>query len=94
MSAELTKIVWREWFNAAAVAQLIAMDSLPRNETTFDCRLLNGDEVAAAVARLQNKQDGEAFRDGGMLTISEPAEFAGDYRIVVDYEPTFFAYSE
>lgn len=94
MSEELTTVVWREWFNEATIAQLTAMGTLPRNETLLDCRLLNGADVAAAIAEDANGGDNEAFREGGELTIIEPEEFAGDYEISIDYEPFFFAHEK
>lgn len=91
---EKTKIVWREWFSESAVKQLTEMDTLPRNETEIDTRLFDGADVAAAIAENENHYDGEAFREGGEIVILEPEEFAGTYRIDVEYTPTFTAYQD
>ena len=89
--AELTTIVWREWFNEAAVKQLTEMGTLPRNEIDIDTSYMGGESVAAEIAEKANWQDSEWFRSGGEIVILEPEEFAGTYRIIVDYEPTFYA---
>ena len=49
---EMTKFVWREWFNADAVKKLTEMGTLPRNETEIDARWMTGEEVAAKVHQL------------------------------------------
>jgi len=90
----LTKVIWRDWFNAAAVAQMEAMKTLPREEIMIDCRSLTGNEVAAEIARKTNEQDSTSFREGGQIVIIDPKRFAGAYKICVDYEPTFYAYTD
>lgn len=87
------KVVWREYYNEAAIKQLEAMGTLPRNESMIDCRWCTGAEVAALVAEDAYRQDSEQFREGGDLVILEPEEFAGSYEIGVDYEPVFHAYA-
>src|ERR1039458_2816711 len=79
-----TKIVWREWFNEAAVASLTKMGTLPRNESMIDTRWMDGEEIAAEIAKEANDQDGESFREGGEIVIVEPAEFAGTYDLSVE----------
>ena len=86
-----TKIVWREWFNEAAVAALTKMKTLPRNESMIDTRWMDGEEIAAEIAKEENEQDGEAFRESGEIVILEPTEFAGTYDVSVEYEPVFSA---
>jgi hypothetical protein len=89
----MATVIWREWYNAAAVKKLTEMGTLPRNEIEIDDFYMDdGDTVACIIAETANKQDGECFREGGELTIVEPASIAGDYEISVDYEPVFSAY--
>lgn len=90
--SNLTKIVWREWFNASAIKQMTEQGTLPREECEIDARFEDGAGVAALVAEEVNGHDNEAFREGGELVILEPTEFAGTYRIDVEYTPTFTAY--
>lgn len=90
--AKLTTIVWREWFNEAAVKQLTEMGTLPLNETDIDTNYMTGDDVAAEVAEKANQQDNESFCSGGEIVILEPEEFAGTYKITTEYEPRFTAY--
>lgn len=88
----MTTIVWREWYDENAVRQLTDMGTLPRYETEIDARYMDCDDVAAEIAEKANRDDSERFRDGGMLVIIAPEEFAGDYDIAVDWEPRFTAY--
>lgn len=88
----MTTIVWREWYDENAVRRLTDMGTLPRCETEINSCYMVGDDVAAEIAEKVNRDDSESFRDGGMLVIIEPEEFAGDYDIVVDWEPHFTAY--
>ena len=90
--ADLTTIVWREWYNDAAVENMTEMGTLPRYETDIDTRYMDGDGIAAEIAEKQNIQDSESFREGGEIVILEPEEFAGTYEISVEYEPRFTAY--
>ena len=90
--SELTTIVWREWFNEAAVKQLTETGTLPRNETDIDTSYMDGEDVAAEIAEKANSQDSESFRSGGEIVILEPEEFAGTYEILTEYEPRFTAY--
>lgn len=89
---EKTTIVWREYYNEASIKKLEEMGTLPRNETDIDTRLMDGEEVAAAIAEAENKRDFECFREGGDIVILEPEEFAGTYEVQVEYEPYFSAY--
>ncbi|MBO4228060.1 hypothetical protein [Bradyrhizobium neotropicale] len=85
-------VVWREWFNEAAIKQMTEMGTLPRNETEVSVGSHdNGEDVAALVAEDVAKEDSEAFRDGGTIVILEPEDFAGEYDIEVEYTPTYFA---
>jgi hypothetical protein len=85
------EIVWREWYNAAAVAKMTEMGTLPSYETDIDARFMSGDEVAAAIAEAAYRADSGCFRNGGVLVITSPPEFAGTYEVSVDYEPVFSA---
>lgn len=88
----MTTIVWREYYNDAAVAQLTAMGTLPRNETEIDTADMQGYEVAAEIAQRDFDDTFESiFREGGRMVILEPVEFAGTYEIQVDYVPQFSA---
>lgn len=88
----MTTIIWREWYDDNAVRQLTKMGTLPRYETEIDTRYMDGDDVAAKVAEKASRYDSESFRDGGVLVLLEPEEFAGDYEITVEWEPCFTAY--
>lgn len=94
MNEHLTKIVWRDWYSEGAIATMTAMKTLPREETEIDARFMDGEDVAADLVRLANENEGECYREGGKITILEPAEFAGNYDVAVDYEPSFSAYKE
>lgn len=89
-----TKVVWREWYDEAAVKALTEMGTLPREETMLNIMFENGEDVAGMIAEECNKRDGEHFREGGDIVILEPAEFAGTYRITTEYEPVFYARKE
>lgn len=91
MTNTLTKIVWREWFNASAVKQLTEMGTLPRYETMIDCSAENGHSVAELVAADAYSQNADGYGENWGMVIVEPAEFAGTYNIEVDYKPTFCA---
>ena len=87
-----TKIIWREWFNAPAVAKMTEMGTLPKEETEIDTCGEDGRSVAELIAKEATDHGSEMFRESGaMIVILEPQEFAGTYDISVDYEPTFFA---
>lgn len=89
----MATVIWREWYNEAAVKQLTAMGTLPRNEIEIDdFDMTDGDVVARLIAEDAYKHDPEYFREGGDLVIMEPAIIAGHYQISVDYEPVFSAY--
>lgn len=90
----MTIIVWREFFKPEVVEQLTKMGTLPREETNVDVRRKDGPGVARFLAEMSNKSDAEQFREGGAITILEPEQFAGDYDIIVDYEPVFYAYKK
>lgn len=94
MGPEEITVVWREWFSDAAVLKLIELKTLPREEIKLDVRGMDGDEVAAEIAKCEHANGSEMFRESTRITILEPKEFAGDYHISVDYEPTFFAYQD
>lgn len=93
---EMIKVVWRKWYNAPAVAQLEAMGTLPRNEIELDIDFPRDDgaSVARAIAEDAHQNDAESFCEGGEIVILEPEDFAGTYRIGVDYEPSFSAWQE
>lgn len=91
MSSKMHQIVWREWYNAPAVAQMEAMGTLPKETIDIDCRYLTKDEVAAEIARRINLEDSESFARGGEIVIISPEEFAGTYSIDVDWTPSFSA---
>jgi uncharacterized protein YaiL (DUF2058 family) len=85
-------VIWREWYNEATVKQLTEFGTLPRNETEVDdFDITDGEVVARVIATKANEDDPESFREGGEITIVEPAAIAGDYEISVDYAPTFYA---
>jgi hypothetical protein len=87
-----TKIVWREWFNKAAVAKMTEMGTLPRRETYIDTRFSDGCGIAEEIAKSANNEDYEMFaKSGDVLVILEPEEFAGAYQIEVDFDPNFTA---
>lgn len=90
--SNLTKVVWREWFNAPTVAKLTEMGALPREEVELDTKFEDGPGVAALIAKDATDHGSEAFREETEIVIIEPEEFAGTYKICVDYEPTFTAY--
>lgn len=89
----LTKIIWREWYNEAACAAMEKMGTLPRNESEIDTRWMDGEEVAAEIAKQEYSRDFEAFREGGDIVILEPEEFAGKYEVGVEYAPNFYAHA-
>lgn len=84
-------VIWRDWFDKAAVAQLTAMGTLPRNEFEFNGWAMDGSDVAQAIAEEQHKFDSTSYCDGGRIEILEPEKFAGVYEIHVDWEPSFHA---
>lgn len=92
------KVIWREWYNDFVVETMTKLGTLPRNETEvipkYFGQMLNGAEAASEIARQANREDPEAFRNGGEIVILEPPEWAGTYDIEVDYEPTFTAYMQ
>jgi hypothetical protein len=90
----MATVIWREWFNAAAVKKMTEMGTLPREEIEVDDFDVEsgGRTVARIIAAAANKQDPEQFREGGGLVIVEPEAIAGTYEITVDYEPVFYAY--
>jgi len=88
----MTLVVWREWYNEQAVEQLTAMGTLPHNETELPIDdLMDGCDVAAEVAKLENHFDCTAFERGGKIVILEPEYVAGTFEINVEYEPFFSA---
>lgn len=89
--AVLTKIVWRELFEEATVVALTKMGTLPRNMSMIDTRFEDGEGVAQLIAEESYNQDAESFSEGGEIVIIEPAEFAGTYDLVAEYEPSFTA---
>lgn len=90
----MTTIVWREWFNEAAVKQLTAMGTLPREEMDLDCDHLDGEDIAALIGEQCNKEHGSMFTDTTEIVILEPEKFAGTYRVHVEYEPSYSAYRQ
>jgi hypothetical protein len=89
----MATVVWREWFNDAAVKQLEAMGTLPRNEIEIDdFEADDGQAVACTIAEQAHQEDSECFREGGKIVIVEPAPIAGTYDICVDYDPSFSAF--
>lgn len=89
----MTTVVWREWFNEAAVKKMTEMGTLPRDETEIeDAYVTDGSDAAAELVRQANKSDFEAFREGGKIVIIEPEYYAGTYDVTVDYEPYFDAF--
>ena len=90
--SNLTKIVWREWYNAPAVAKMTEMGTLLREECELDVRGEDGAGVAALIAKDATDHGSEAFHSETEIVILEPEEFAGTYKIHVDFEPTFTAY--
>lgn len=86
------KIIWREFFNEAAVKQLTEMGTLPRYETEMDVdEYTDGEEAAAEIAEKAFREDSEMFREGGTLVIVEPEHLSGTYDIEVEYRPSFYA---
>lgn len=91
MSEHLT-IIWRPYFDDAAVANLTEIGTLPRNETIIeDYDYDSGEDVAAEVARVEHNFCSDIFVNGGDMVILEPENYAGRYDIFVDWEPTFSA---
>lgn len=91
----MVRVIWRDWYNEAAVASMSKMGTLPRNEIEvddFDAQ--DGDAVAVLIAEEANRQDSECFREGGEIVIMEPEDIAGTYAITVDWVPTFDACRE
>lgn len=88
----MTKVVWREWYSDTVVEQLEAMGTLPRYETEIDTQFEDGEGVARLIAVDTSSHDAESFRTETEIVILEPAEFAGTYKICVDYEPSFHAF--
>lgn len=93
-----TKIVWREWYGAYAIAALEKLGTLPRYEIELDLGFNPsggnkklGEKIARTIAQYAHDEDAEMFQKSGRLTIVEPEKFAGDYDITVDYEPVFHA---
>jgi hypothetical protein len=90
----LTRVVWREWFNAPAVARMTEMRTLPREEVELNLALIrDGADLAEAIAEDATQDGSELFRSETEIVILEPAEFAGTYRVCVDYEPTYTAFA-
>lgn len=90
--SNLTKVVWREYFEPIHVAALMHAGTLPRDEVMLDTRGDDGRDVAAAIAEHETSNGSELFRESGTkITIVEPEEFAGDYVVTVDYTPDFSA---
>ena len=89
----MTTVVWREWFNEAAIKKMTEMGTLPREETELVIDDLDeGSDIAAVIARNANRSDFEAFQNGGKIVILEPEYIAGTYDISVEFEPCFSAY--
>lgn len=91
-------VIWREWYNESAVEAMTKLGTLPRNETDVGYEPgefgFDGADAASEIAHQANREDPEAFRNGGEIVILEPPEWAGTYDIDVDYEPTFTAYAQ
>ncbi|SDP39331.1 hypothetical protein SAMN04488061_2831 [Filomicrobium insigne] len=88
---ERITVVWREWFDDEAVAELTAMGTLPRDETEISDYGYDGADTAAEVARTVHEQDSECFVNGGKIVILEPERYAGIFHVHVDFEPSFSA---
>lgn len=87
-------VVWREYFDDAAVKRLTEMGTLPRYESEIaDEQFDSGEDVAAELARECNREDSTQFASGGDIVILEPECYAGRYNVLVDYEPSFSAYT-
>jgi hypothetical protein len=91
MPQKFETIIWREWFNKAAVSEMEKMGTLPWNDVEIDVFGMDGEEVAAEVAEEVNERDCERFQESGKIVILEPPEFAGTYEISVEYRPSFYA---
>ncbi len=87
-----TKIIWRDAYSEGALEAMERLGTVPREEIEIDTRFMDGAEIAAAIANDSNGRDSENFREGGDIVILEPEEFAGTYKVSVDYEPHFYAY--
>jgi hypothetical protein len=88
----VTTIVWREWFNEAAVKQLTEMGTLPRNEINLEYYdNYEGEHIAEMIAQACNKEDVTAFTEPTEIVILEPEKFAGTYEVYVDFEPRYTA---
>jgi hypothetical protein len=92
--AAVIKVIWRDWYDDAAVAALTKLGTLPRNEAEVEAFMTDGEDAARMIAEQLNSFDGEQFREGGTIVILEPEDMAGTYEISVDYEPTFYATKE
>jgi hypothetical protein len=88
----MVTVVWREWLDDTAVAQLTKMGTLPQYETELDLSWVSdGDDVARMIAEEVNSEDCEWFSKNCEILILEPPQFSGCYSISVDYTPSFFA---
>lgn len=91
----MATIIWREWYNEAAVKQLTEFGTLPRYEAEVDTEFEDGEGVARLIAKQSNEDDSDCFRESGeKIVILEPQEFAGTYEIHVEYCPEFSAYRD
>lgn len=88
----MPQIVWREYFNEAAVKQLTDMGTLPRNVFEIeDIEAVDGEEIAAAIAQEAYDNDPSSFTEGGDIVIVDPPEFAGKYYVEPEFRATFWA---
>lgn len=89
----MTEVVWREWYNEAAVKQLTEMGTLSRYQIELSIEdWMDGCDVAAEIAKRANQSDFEAFQKDGKIVIIEPEYVAGTFDIEVEYEPSFSAW--
>lgn len=87
----MIKVIWRDWYDDAAVAALTKMGTLPHYEAEVEALMTYGAQAACMIAEKCNNYDGEQFHEGGRIVIMEPEDMAGTYDISVDYKPTFYA---
>lgn len=81
------KVLWSADGGSEGEFELVGVEYIQPHEKLLSM----GVGVAKEIAEYENSRDGEAFRNGGALTILEPKALAGVYSISVDYTPHFSA---